>query len=69
MKAKKAIATLPVNEIQELRLMLTSASHGLMVPAILCKKWVDICNEALEQKQADYWTNFDDVTEQNPIGI
>ena len=69
MKAKKVIASLAVNEIEELRLMITSASHGLMPPHSLCVKWVEICNQALEQKQTDYWTNYDDVTEQNPIGI
>ena len=60
-------ASLSVNEIDELRLMVSFAhqftGHGNTLA------WADILNKAAERKQENYWANFDDITETNNLGI
>jgi len=60
-------ASLTVNEIDELRLMVSLAS-GYGTKGVT-SRWADILNKAMERKQENYWANFDEITPENTIGI
>ena len=66
-KKIEILAQLTVDEINELRLMVSFAhqftGHGNTLA------WADILNKAMERKQENYWANFDEITPENTIGI
>lgn len=65
----KTLSELPVSTLEYIRLALNIAYSIDPANGKKCGEICDQVNRALELKQADYYTQFEHVTDTNPIGI
>ena len=66
----KALSKLSPETINDIRLnaaIVRNLEPG--APLRRTDRLIELCNQALEQKDEYYFTAFDDLTENNPIGI
>ena len=68
-KKIEILSQLTVDEINELRLIVSLSFHAYGSSGIQNKinAWADLLNQASERKQEDYYTQFEHVTDNNPL--
>jgi hypothetical protein len=63
------LSGLPVKTLEYMRLALNIAYSTDPYGRENCAEIVRLINKALEEKQYDYYTSFDEVNENNTLGI